>query len=272
MIKMKQVLAIGILAMTVTVNAQTVAYSEDFQSGLPVSYTIVDNDGLTPDASVSEFTAAWIEYVDPDNITDTVAASTSYFDPTGSADRWLITPAITLGNYGNFLYWEAKSHDASYPDGYQILISTTDTQISSFTDTLDAVQTESEYWQSRDLNLSELGYDTPQTVYIAFVNRTNDGFKLYLDDISVEIEDPRGLKPAGLNDLNAEMINIYPNPTGDFLQLSVTHDRVRIYARDGKLVLESNEKSIDVRSLVEGYYFIDIETSKGSIRKTFIKI
>ena len=90
--------------------AQTEVYNEDFQSGIPVDFTIVDNDGLTPDASVAEYTDAWIHLVDPDDTaqTDSVMGSTSYFSPTGQADRWMITPAITLGSFGNTLFWERK--------------------------------------------------------------------------------------------------------------------------------------------------------------------
>ena len=267
----KHLLLISSVIFAASTNAQTVAYSEDFQQGLPVSYTVVANDGLTPDASVSEFTDAWIEYVDPDNSLDTVAASTSYFSPVGTADRWLITPAINLGGFGNYLYWEAKSHDASYPDGYQILISTTDTQLSSFTDTLDAVQVEQEYWTQRSINLSEEGYDEFEIVYIAFVNRTNNGFKLYLDDISVEIHDPRGLRPAGLSDLSLDNIHVYPNPTSDYIEINEKHQGAKIYSQDGKLVLISNESKIDVRTLSKGAYFIEALTERGTARGRFVK-
>jgi len=178
----KTLIAIALLIGTQAMG-QIEIYNEDFQSGLPVDYLIVDNDGLTPDPQVIDFADAWIELVDPDNAADTIMGSTSFFDPVGQADRWLITPAITLGAYGNFLYWEAKSHDPSFPDGYYVMASSTDTQISSFTDTLVIISAELEDWTSREVNLSEKLLDG-QTIYIAFVNRTDDGFKLYVDDIS----------------------------------------------------------------------------------------
>ena len=102
--------------------AQTTIISEDFQSGIPVSFSIVDNDGLTPNSAVAEYTSAWISIADPEDNMNMVAGSTSFFEPVGEADRWLITPLLVLGNYGNSISWDAKSHDASFPDDYLVLV------------------------------------------------------------------------------------------------------------------------------------------------------
>ncbi|MFZ9028865.1 MAG: choice-of-anchor J domain-containing protein, partial [Crocinitomicaceae bacterium] len=211
---MNRILIALFLGATVNATAQTTIYSEDFQNGLPMSYTIVDNDMQTPDAATADFADAWIELVDPDNPMDTIVGSTSYFSPIGRADRWLITPPIALGAFGNILKWEAKSHDASYLDGYDVYISVTDTDLTSFIDTLGAVTFENATWTSREINLSEAGYNN-QTVHIAFVNRTYDGFKLYLDDIEMVIEDP-----VGISENNLEGISVYPNPSTGFLNIS----------------------------------------------------
>ena len=58
---MNRILIALFLVATVNAAAQTTVYSEDFQNGLPVSYTIVDNDMQTPDASTADFADAWIE-------------------------------------------------------------------------------------------------------------------------------------------------------------------------------------------------------------------
>ena len=95
---------------------QTPVLFDAFQTGIPLYYSMVDSDGLTPNAAVSEYTSAWISAVDPDDPTNKVASSTSYFTPAGRADRWLITPQMTLGAFGNSLSWNGKSHDATYPE------------------------------------------------------------------------------------------------------------------------------------------------------------
>lgn len=234
---------------------QTEVYNEDFQTGMPAGITIINNDGLTPDAAVAEYSDAWIIVADPDNLTDSIVSSTSFFSPTGTADRWLITPSITLGDHGNYLYWKGRSQDASYPDSYQILVSTTDTQISSFTDTLDAVSSEFEAWTSREINLSELGYDELETIHIAFVNRTNDGFKLYLDDIRVEINDPRGLRPADLDELSNNTLSVFPNPTSGTITIGLDNvDLVELFNLEGKLILSESANQLDLSLIEPGHY------------------
>ena len=168
-VPMKKILICGVLStcFLATVTAQTVVLDEDFQQGIPGGWTIVVNDTNTLDPSVIEFAPGWISLADPDNTTDTVAGASSFFTEPAEADRWLITPALTMGAYGNYVQWNARSHDPSYPDGYYVMVSTTDTQISSFTDTVDTLGFENPDWTTRLVNLSDEGY-TNQTIYIGF--------------------------------------------------------------------------------------------------------
>lgn len=249
------------LFLSTGVIAQTEIYNEDFQSGIPTSYTLVDNDGLTPASSVSEFTPAWIALEDPEVPGDTVAGSTSYFDPTGRADRWLITPAIMLGASGNVLFWEAKSHDASFPDSYDVYLSTTDTQLSSFTDTLVRVYGEYADWTTHELSLD---YDNI-SVYIAFVNRTNDGFKLYLDDIRVEENNPLGL------DELTDKVHVYPNPFTDHVTIEGAFDYFNLSSQSGKILLTGKEKNIILSEMNAGVYFLQVFTNGNKITRKLVK-
>lgn len=261
----------GIIAFSVSTSfAQTEVLNEDFESGAPVAFTIVDNDGHTPNAATAQFTEAWTRMADPSDtsaITDTVMGSTSYFDPIASANRWLITPAITLGAYGNFLYWEARSHDPSYPDDYKVLVSTTDAQLSSFTDTIGLIQEEYSTWFSRVVNLSANGYSN-QTVYVAFVNTTYDGFALYIDDIRAEIEDP-----VGLDEMVTAAVLLYPNPTSDFLHITSDSniESIEIVSLTGASLQISNSTELDVSSLQSGSYFAKVTTSRGIVVRSFLK-
>ena len=265
MIKTKLLLSFFIIGFTST--AQIEVHNEDFQSGLPAMYTIIDNDGLTPNANVSDFGAAWHALQDPDNSSDTIMGSTSYFEPVGTADRWLITSSITLGAYGNFLYWEAKSHDPSFPDDYFVMVSRTDTQLSSFTDTIVVIINELESWQMRSADLSEFGLDN-ETIHVAFVNRTIDGFKLYIDDIRVEKEDP-----VGINELSKLNVLVYPNPSSNLIYISGIENinNVKIYSSIGKLMLESQEKTIDISKINNGHYTVVVETENDLVRTVLIK-
>lgn len=249
-------------AFTGNLNAQTPILSTDFESGIPADFSIVDNDGLNPDDQVSEFTTAWISIVDPENTSNTVAASTSFFDPVGTANRWLITPALAMGSYGNFISWTARSHDASFPDDYLVMVSTTDDQLTSFTDTIGYVQEENVDWTFRSVNLSNEGYNN-QTIYVAFINTTNDGFKLYMDSLEVWKEDP-----VGIEEIKQVSSIVYPNPFKD--KVSVKSSKmitfIRLWDLTGKLLLsKENSTEISTETLPSGVYMISIETVDGKI-------
>jgi hypothetical protein len=259
---------IGIFAISsITASAQTEILNENFESGAPVAFTIVDNDGLTPNAATAQFTEAWTRMADPQNTTDTVMGSTSYFEPVGTASRWLITPALALGTYGNLIYWNARSHDPSYPDNYIVLLSTTDTQISSFTDTIGFIQEEYATWYQRVINLSANGFNNQQ-VYVAFVNNTNDGFALYIDDVQVVIDDP-----LNIDELAEIAVRVYPNPAADVLKIKSESavELVEVIALNGAQILSTTESEINVSSLQNGSYFVKIVTDKGTVVRSFVK-
>jgi len=250
-----------------TSNAQVIVYTENFQTGMPANFTIVDNDGNMPAFNVQEFTSAWITTLDPNNGLDTVAASTSFFSPQDTASRWLITPPISTGAFGNYFSWEAKSHDASYPDDYLVLISTTTNQIASFTDTIGYIIQENFEWTHREVNLTQQGYDN-QTVYIAFVNVTYDGFKLYIDDLEMRSQDV-----TGLSIVDPSEFMLYPNPANDIISISsdLVIESIEILTSSGQIVLSSNTNSVDVNSLTAGIYYAKVSSSDATSVIKFIK-
>lgn len=160
-------------------------------------------------------------------------------------------------------------HDPSYADGYKVLISTTDNQLASFTDTLRLIAEESEDWLEREINLSDSGY-VSQTIYIAFVNNSYDKFKLYLDDFSVRIEDPLSIKESVALDWG-----IYPNPTSEFItiQTQAAIENISVYSLSGqKQAVEINSNNqLNIKSLANGVYLLNITTSTGTATKRFIK-
>ena len=239
----------------------------DFESGIPATFTIVDNDGNTPNTSVSEFNNAWISLSEPGNSSNTVAGSTSFFEPAGTADRWLITPALTMGSYGNFISWQARSHDESFPDDYLVLVSTTDDQLTSFTDTIGYVMEENGDWTFRTVDLSAEGYND-QTIRIAFINVTVDGFKLYLDDIEVWKEDP-----ATVLESSVLHLTVFPNPFTELISVNSSSPliSVTIFDQSGKVVAYTDKVSIETSALRPGIYIMHVQTEAGYTVKKIIK-
>ncbi len=247
--------------------SQTIILDSDFQQGIPSNYTIVDNDFNSPNIQVANFTSAWIGIVDPEDSTNKVAGATSYFISEDTASRWLITPALSLSTFGNFISWKAKSHDPSFPDSYLVLVSTTDNQISSFTDTIGDIEQENFEWTSREVNLSENGYND-STIYVAFVNTTYDGFILYLDSIQARTEDP-----VGYLELSSPEIRVFPNPTADFCTVYADKPIKSITISDfeGRIIATSTEHTIDMQNFKSGCYLISINLGNHLVTKRIVK-
>ena len=250
--------------------SQNILLSTDFQQGIPSAYSIVNNDNFTPDATMTDFLGqnAWIVLPDPENPLDTVAAATSFFETADSADRWLITPPLALASFGNYLSWNAKSHDPSFPDDYLVLVSTTDNQLASFTDTIGNIEQENFEWTNREVNLSTSGYND-STIYVAFVLRTFDGFKLYLDDIEVRSEDPVGINETATLDLV-----VYPNPTSGSIHVRTEAmvEKIQVFSVNGQLLKTEFQSEISLADLNTGSYLLQITTSKGITSRRVAKV
>ncbi|MBK9592034.1 MAG: choice-of-anchor J domain-containing protein [Crocinitomicaceae bacterium] len=243
--------------------AQSVLFFEDFNSGIPSTWAMVDNDGLTPAEAVDTFDNAWISFIDD---TDTCAASTSYYTPTGQAADYLISPKISLNTFTK-LVWSARSYDASYADDYLVLISSTDSLIGSFTDTLMVVEEEYYYWHLRSVQLDLEGYSN-EDVYIAFKNITNDGYILMLDDVKV-----MGSDFASVAENETSSISVYPNPTADFIQINgADPDSIyTYYSITGELLFTGTSSRMDVSTLQPGTYFVQVRSTDNVVTVPFIK-
>lgn len=166
-------------------NRSTQIFFEDFQNGMPNTFTLINNDGFT--ANNTHFgNKAWIIFNDDINPGDSTAASTSYYSSGGTtADDWMITPAITITN-GCVLRWNARAFEDKFADGYEVKISTTGTQMTDFATNLFSIPAENIEWQNRSIDLTAYA---GQTVHIAFRNNSTDKNLLQIDDIEVYKKD-----------------------------------------------------------------------------------
>ncbi|MEO9533288.1 MAG: choice-of-anchor J domain-containing protein [Crocinitomicaceae bacterium] len=242
--------------------AQTTILFEDFTNGIPSNWAVVNQDGNTPEAAVAAFTDAWISY---QTSTDTSAASTSFYTNGGAAQDYIILPKQSLLTHTK-LSWEARSVDASYPDSYYVLISSTDSLIGSFTDTLLNVTDENYIWNRKSILLDTAGYAN-QDVYVAFCNYTTNGYILELDNVQVEVSDFTSIPTE-----EPISFSVYPNPTSETISISFDGEYTAlVYAVDGQLIKESTEHTIDVSDLENGSYIIQLITEQQSSSQTFIK-
>ncbi|WP_347173070.1 T9SS type A sorting domain-containing protein [Polaribacter uvawellassae] len=72
-----------------------------------------------------------------------------------------------------------------------------------------------------------------------------------------------------------EFTNIYPNPVKDNFTISFSNEnslkKAVIYNQQGKKILESKNKEINISTFSTGIYFLELETEKGKITKKLIK-
>ncbi len=180
----------------------TFTFSEDFQGGvLPKGWTVHNVDGLTPNDMVAVVDDAWVV---TDEITadgDFWAVSTSWYEPVGMADDWIISPAITLAATAT-LQWSAFTVNGMFPDGYEVYV--VPTSVTEFTDfvtsgdptdflALDpvavpsaepvfAIEAEEATPQFRTVDLAALA---GEEVHLVFRNNTDDALLLLIDNIAV---------------------------------------------------------------------------------------
>lgn len=174
-------------ALTLGAKAQTI-FKCDFNSGIPSTFTLIDNDGLEPSADMQllgfESGVPWV-VTTPTGDKDMAACSTSWYKVAGQSDDWLIMPPITISSDQVVLTWRAKAGDKRFPDGYAVYVSTTaGNTVESFdkANALFAVDKENATWTDREIDLSAY---KGKTITLAFVNNSNNMSRLYIDDIYV---------------------------------------------------------------------------------------
>lgn len=205
----KLLLSVAAVIGAFPVMAQTVIFSENFQSvttpAMPAGWIMTNVDGLTPATNVNWCTNAWVTRADFASASNTVAASISWYTPAGVSNDWMATPQITLpSGTGLTLRWRSMAQDPSYPDGYRVYVTTASGGApADFTGGSGAqllnIPADATTWTWRQINLDAYA---GQTIRLGFQNYSNDMFVLMLDDIQV----------LQLNPNDASVTSITTNP------------------------------------------------------------
>ncbi|WP_299111093.1 choice-of-anchor J domain-containing protein [uncultured Winogradskyella sp.] len=241
-------------------------FEDDFSTAtpntVPTGWMVVDGDGLTPNTAVDEFTSAWIA-VDRDGSPfagnyggpagDIAVASTSWYTPAGTSNDWLISPAITPTT-DSAVTWDAKAQDATFADGYELLISTTGTNVpGDFGTVLFSVAAEESDWETRTIDLSAY---TNQTIYLAWRNNSTDQFVLLVDNVIVE-EIPSCLNPTdfvlgpnGITDTSADIAWTDGNGPGTVFDIEYGLDGFTPNTGTGTIINDIAATNYDFTSLM----------------------
>ena len=152
-------------------------FFDDFEAGLG-QWTITAGEGATHPTS-----GIWLTY-DPsdDSHSGTYCASSwSWYNNTAyQADNWLITPQVTFG--GTLRFWVRTN--SSWPDSYEVLLSTGGNATSDFTVLLQAMAAAPDNGQWNVVNI-DLSTYAGQQGYIAIHHQDNDNNYLLIDDFGI---------------------------------------------------------------------------------------
>ncbi len=76
-----------------------------------------------------------------------------------------------------------------------------------------------------------------------------------------------------VSDFNKNNIQVYPNPSSDFINIKNLDNiqKIRLYDVSGKMVLETQFNEIDIRKLPAGQYILNVHSGSEIISKKIIK-
>ncbi|AZA83843.1 hypothetical protein C1637_13580 [Chryseobacterium lactis] len=295
---MKKILLSSAFLAACSLNAQTTIFEDSFENytdfayttGTVGNWTLRDLDGkisYTIENSTfpnQRIPKAFIVFnrggIVPATLADQTAARTgnkamacfnvSYPAPLVNND-WLISPQITLGSAGNTLSFWVKPIHADYGlEKFNVYVSTTDTQTTSFTkiNTNPIVTPAVVQWAEQTFNLDAYA---GQNVYIAIQCVSEDQFALFVDDFKVTTT---GTLATSEVSKSSSSIFVFPNPVADVLNIRsrAKVNNVEIFDRSGrKIPADLNNDKVNVKNLSPGSYIINVETKEGKTSSKFIK-
>jgi hypothetical protein len=180
------------LALGVALGANAQAWSEDFNSGIPASWTVLNQDNLTPNSGLNNVvsglatqlsTSGWVAVNNGTGNKSLI--TTSYFSSPGKADRWLISPSFQVTSTNMYILWQDAGLDVNFRDSIQVLVSpTAGTTPASFTATLYNDKSGNGGFASKGVSL---GAYNGQVIRVAFRDNSTDQYVMLLDNVSAGV-------------------------------------------------------------------------------------
>jgi len=115
------------------------------------------------------------------------------FASPSSGESWLITPAFQVASGDSLTFRFKLEYFGFAPDSTFILVSTSDSALTSFTDQMDFYAeglnypADSSNWYYKTYSLDAYA---GQTIYVAFKNKNDEGDGIFIDNVEL------GTRPA----------------------------------------------------------------------------
>ncbi|WDF46354.1 choice-of-anchor J domain-containing protein [Chryseobacterium sp. KACC 21268] len=263
---LKKLLLSSLLMASLTTSAQTVIFSEDFETEMGRnSWINTDRDG---DSQKWEFDNSSV-----DAFTGYYATSWSWYFEAFTPDNTLTSPVITLPNNSgkklNLKFDVGAFDDAVFQEHYAVYVipansTFTGTETAVFEETLDAGYMDEAKHVTVDI--SEFAGQDVQVVFRHY--DCTDLLVLIIDNIQVlETE------TLAVSDFDKSNLQVYPNPSSDFIKIKGVDNiqKIRLYDVSGKMVLETQSTEADIRRLPAGQYILNVHSGSEIISKKVIK-
>ena len=279
MIKNLLFAATAFVAISMSANAQETVFSENFDNfeEWPDSEWVQYNeDGNTVSPDLGAVSAAFTDDApwalialnnDPDNV---FIASASWFTTPGQADRWIVSPVIDLSSYTSgsvtLTFNSQSGGNENFPDGYNLFVSTTGTDIADF-GTTPIYQEEaavSGEWGTQTVDLSDY---IGETIHLAWQHNSTDMVMIFIDNVNV-VHDT----DSSTENFAKLGLNVFPNPVSDMVNITSPEaniEAVTITDLNGRTVKSINfnnvaETAVDASDLASGIYLMNI-TANGTV-------
>ena len=238
--------------------AQTTLINESFNNGIPANWTTIDGDLATPfnDTMVNQLNGAFhiSEDLDSTGLGDSALLATSWFDNDSTeANNFLVTPSLTFTSSGNYLNFQAKSFDGSYPDGLEIFYISDINQIDSSTSSTMLFDTIAvpPFWTDFQVKLDSIPLNSP--IHVVFRHYATNQYILGLDNINIITGDL-----TSTNELNSEAFTVYPNPSSGSIQILGLDNTQNITVNNniGENIFSGTAASLMKKQFSQGVYII----------------
>ncbi|SHJ12404.1 Por secretion system C-terminal sorting domain-containing protein [Mesonia phycicola] len=269
-----------ISAFSMSMNAQTTLFSDDFNDLDISDWTVYDEDGDTFNWSVVQ-----IEDDAGAPVNTPVLRSASWTTDGVSSipltpDNYIVSPSIDLtaedGTNTITLNWDVSAADAAYADeNYTVYVATGNqvTDLTASSVSFNELVTDNGPGGSSNIYTKSLDITSfaGQTVHVGFRHHNvSDEFTIEIDNVSVTSD-------SSLNTKNFESISFshFINDGSLYIESDFQLENINIYNIIGKQVsnevLSGTNASINLSSLQSGVYLAKIEVEGVSKSFKFIK-
>lgn len=195
----------------------------------------------------------------------------SFASYAGVNNDWLISPKLKITAGKEYMKFFVKSYVEDYGlEKYNVLISTTNDNIESFTQIGETREAPAEDWEEVSIDLKEY---SGKEVYLAIQCVSEDAFIFMIDDITI----CDGVANENLARLETQL-SVYPNPAKEMITIHAQDaviNQVAIFNVSGMMVYQSKtlntaDYRYSVKGLNAGIYFARVTTEQGTAVIKFI--